>query len=215
MTKAAQLADQLQGSAYALKLGLEFFTANGAAGVAQVAKHGFPIFLDLKFHDIPNTVAKAIQATAGIETFMITVHAGGGQAMLKAATDAAATLPKKPLIVGVTVLTSLDENDLRVVGVESTLKDQVKRLAALAQTADLDGVVCSPHEIAILRKQCGKDFKLVVPGIRPAGSEKGDQKRTMTPKEAIEQGADYLVIGRPITGSGDPKKAAQDILQSL
>jgi orotidine-5'-phosphate decarboxylase len=217
---AKTLASELAGSVGALKLGLEFFTANGAAGVRNIASHKFPIFLDLKFHDIPNTVAKAIYATAGIDTFMMTVHTAGGRAMLRAAIDASMdvavrTGKERPLIVGVTVLTSLDQDDLSMIGMRDTLDDQVKRLAGLAQDAGLDGVVCSPHEIASLRKQCGPDFALVVPGIRPEGSKAGDQKRVMTPREAIENGADYLVIGRPITEAPDVKKAAQDILKSL
>jgi len=216
---AAALIGELQDSVGAIKLGLEFFTANGAQGVRPLTGH-FPVFLDLKFHDIPNTVNKAILATADINTFMMTVHAAGGKAMLKAAADAATELAAitgkdRPLIVGVTVLTSLDQDDLTSVGVNDKLHDQVKRLAELAQSTGLDGVVCSPQEISLLRKLCGDDFILVVPGIRPTGANKGDQKRTMAPKEAIEQGADYLVIGRPITGAENPKSAAQAILSSL
>jgi orotidine-5'-phosphate decarboxylase len=215
VAKAAALAAELQGAVGALKLGLEFFTANGQAGVAKITSMRIPIFLDLKFHDIPNTVSKAISAAADVNAFMLTIHTAGGRAMMQAAADVAKDLPKKPLIVGVTVLTSLDQSDLQTIGVKDTVSDQVKRLAELAQQSGLDGVVCSPHEIAVLRKQCGKDFILVVPGIRPEGSDKGDQKRVMTPKEAITQGADYLVIGRPITGAEYPKQAAQAILASL
>ncbi len=217
---ASDLASKLEGSVGALKLGLEFFTANGAAGVQHLARHRFPIFLDLKFHDIPNTVAKAIKATAGIDTFMMTVHTAGGRAMLRAAIDASMevadmTGKERPLIVGVTVLTSLDQDDLNMVGVHSQLHDQVKRLADLAQSAGLDGVVCSPYEIKLLREHCGNDFVLVVPGIRPEGSVKDDQKRVMTPKEALDEGADYMVIGRPITGEDDPKKAAEAIMRKI
>jgi len=218
--QAKTLAAQLSGSVGALKLGLEFFTANGAAGVREIAGSKLPIFLDLKFHDIPNTVAKAIQATAGIDTFMMTVHTAGGRAMLRAAIDAsmevaAMTGKERPLVVGVTVLTSLDQDDLSMLGVRDKLDEQVKRLAGLAQDEGLDGVVCSPYEIETLRKQCGYEFTLVVPGIRPEGSAAGDQKRVMTPKEALDKGADYLVIGRPITEAPDPKKVAQTILKSL
>ena len=220
ISKAEELAGKLYGNVGALKLGLEFFTANGAAGVRDVANYKFPIFLDLKFHDIPNTVAKAIHATAGIDTFMMTVHTAGGQAMLSAAIDAsmevATTTGKaRPLIVGVTVLTSLDQDDLSMIGVNDRVDDQVKRLADLAQGAGLDGVVCSPQEIALLRRHCGPDFVLVVPGIRPEGSDAGDQKRVMTPKEALALGADYLVIGRPITGASEPGEAARAILTSI
>jgi orotidine-5'-phosphate decarboxylase len=220
VAQAVTLAEQLSGNVGALKLGLEFFTANGAAGVAHISRLHFPIFLDLKFHDIPNTVAKAIRATAGIDTFMMTVHTTGGQAMLRAAIDASMevaeeTGKERPLIVGVTVLTSLDQDDLDMIGVQDTLVDQVKRLADLAQSAGLDGVVCSPQEINLLRKHCGEDFTLVVPGIRPEGSAAGDQKRVLTPREAIEYGADYLVIGRPITAAPHAGEAARAILTSL
>lgn len=218
--QARTLAETLSGSVGALKLGLEFFTANGAAGVRQISGQNFPIFLDLKFHDIPNTVAKAIKATAGIDTFMMTVHTSGGQAMLRAAIEAsmemaAMTGKERPMIVGVTILTSLDQDDLDLLGMRDILTEQVKRMADLAQDSGLDGVVCSPHEITLIREYCGEDFTLVVPGIRPEGSDSGDQKRVMTPKEALERGADYLVIGRPITGAADPKAAADSIYKSL
>ncbi len=214
---AKKLSTQLRPHVGAVKLGLEFFTANGAVGVAEVAGDA-PLFLDLKFHDIPNTVAGAIRATAGINSFMMTVHTAGGEAMLKAAVAAAKDLPnkpqKRPLIIGVTVLTSLDGKDLEAIGVASDVAAQVSRLADLAQKSGLDGVVCSPHEITMLRAQCGADFKLIVPGIRPEGSAASDQKRTMTPKQALENGADYLVIGRPITESENPAQTARDILAS-
>ena len=218
--QAKRLSQQLSGSIGALKLGLEFFTANGAAGVAQIASQAFPVFLDLKFHDIPNTVSKAIKATAGIDTFLMTVHTQGGKAMMRASADAAAevaviTGKKRPMVVGVTILTSMDQNDLGSIGVSSSVSDQVVRLAELAQASGLDGIVCSPHEIDLIRKACGADFKLVVPGIRPAGSDAGDQKRVLTPKEAVDKGADYLVIGRPITEAADPKAAAQAIWESI
>ena len=217
VVKAKTLAGQLAGSVGAIKLGLEFFTANG---VAQIASAAFPVFLDLKFHEIPNTVAKAVKATAGIDTFLMTIHAQGGKAMMRAAADAAAevaviTGKKRPMVVGVTILTSLDQNDLGSIGVASSISDQVMRLAELAQASGLDGVVCSPHEIELIRKVCGADFKLVVPGIRPAGSDAGDQKRVLSPKEAVDKGADYLVIGRPITEAADPKAAAQAIWESI
>ncbi|MBY0407883.1 MAG: orotidine-5'-phosphate decarboxylase [Rickettsiales bacterium] len=218
--KARELAESLAGSVGALKLGLEFFTANGAVGLRQLSIPKTPVFLDLKFHDIPNTVAGAIRATASIDTFMTTVHTAGGRAMLRAAIDAsmevAATTGKaRPMVVGVTVLTSLDQSDLPAIGVDHALSDQVKMLADLAQQTGLDGVVCSPKEIAMLREHCGPDFKLVVPGIRPEGSSAGDQKRTLTPREALDLGADYLVIGRPITEAENPKLAAEAILKTL
>ena len=218
--EANELIHKLHGHIGAIKLGLEFFTANGASGVRKLAHHHIPVFLDLKFHDIPNTVAKAIKATAGINTFMMTVHTSGGRAMLQAAIDASMevaylTGKDRPLIVGVTVLTSLDQSDLNMVGIKDNLHDQVERLADLASSCRLDGVVCSPYEIAALRKQFGKDFELVVPGIRPEGSAKGDQKRVMTPAEALNKGATYLVIGRPLTEAKDPAAAAKSILATF
>ncbi|MDX1974992.1 MAG: orotidine-5'-phosphate decarboxylase [Rickettsiales bacterium] len=218
---AQKLATDLSGTVGAIKLGLEFFTANGAAGVQQVAGGKTPVFLDLKFHDIPNTVAGALRsAVSNVDCFLTTVHTLGGKDMMQAAAKAAREIAeqtgrKKPLVLGVTVLTSMDVNDLQGIGVADTVSEQVKRLAALAQESGLDGVVCSPHEIEMLRQQCGKEFTLVVPGIRPMGSDAGDQKRVMTPREAIDLGASYLVIGRPITGAADPAKAAQAIAASL
>lgn len=220
ITEARELVKQVRGAVGGIKLGLEFFTANGAAGVQGLANNETPVFLDLKFHDIPNTVAKAIKATAGINTFMMTVHTSGGRDMLRAAIDASMevadlTGSERPLIVGVTVLTSMDQDDLSIVGIRDKLTDQVLRLADLAQSSGLDGVVCSPYEIQMIKKHCGSEFKLVVPGIRPAGSDAGDQKRIMTPKQAIENGADYLVIGRPITEAPSPSGMAAEILSSL
>ena len=217
---AKNLSSQLAGKVGALKLGLEFFTANGAAGVQQVAHAQAPVFLDLKFHDIPNTVSKAVKATAPLDTFILTVHTAGGSDMMKAAADAASdnsvrTGKRRPIVVGVTVLTSMDQQDLAGIGITVALADQVKRLASLAQQAGLDGVVCSPWEIELIGNTCGKDFKLVVPGIRPAGSATGDQKRIMTPKQAVDLGADYLVIGRPITEAANPAEAASAILSEL
>ncbi len=203
-----------------IKLGLEYFVANGANGVHYLTELGVPIFLDLKFHDIPNTVAKAIEATAGIECFMMTVHTSGGRAMLQSAIDASmriaeTTGQERPHIIGVTVLTSMDQDDLSMIGYDRPVNAQVKMLAQLAQAAQLDGVVCSSYEITMLREACGNDFLLVVPGIRLTQDNKDDQKRTMTPKEAIERGADYLVIGRPITQSHDPAGVAERILETL
>jgi len=221
IARARTLCGELKGHVGAIKLGLEFFTANGAEGVLHMADQAHvPIFLDLKFHDIPNTVAGAIRAAAGIDAFMMTVHAAGGHAMLKAAVEAsmevaAITGKERPYIIGVTVLTSLDEHDLDTLGIGARVDEHVKRLAELAQAAGLDGVVCSPHEIADLRQQCGDNFMLVVPGIRPDGAANGDQKRVMSPRQAIELGADYLVIGRPITGAESPAQAAHAIAESL
>lgn len=218
--KATDLAQAVMPHVGAVKLGLEFFTANGAAGVRQITQLGVPVFLDLKFHDIPNTVAKAIAATASMNMFMMTVHTSGGRAMLQAAIDmsdeiAQITGKERPLVIGVTLLTSLDQDDISLIGFNDTVQDQVLRLADLAQSAGLDGVVCSPFEIAPIRKACGDDLQLVVPGIRPEGDAAGDQKRILTPKEALARGADYLVIGRPITAAADPATAARTIAASL
>lgn len=217
---AAAITESIRGHVGGIKLGLEYFTANGAAGVRKIADKRVPVFLDLKFHDIPNTVAKAIAATAGINTFMMTVHTTGGRAMLQRAIEASdevaqLTGKERPLIIGVTVLTSLDQDDLSIIGMQDQLHEQVLRLADLAQSSGLDGVVCSPYEINLLRKHCGDDFRLVVPGIRPEGTQNDDQKRVMGPQEALERGADYLVIGRPITQAPDISKAAEAIAQSL
>ena len=214
IARAKNLANSVCAHVGAIKLGLEFFVAGGIEGVKQVTGD-MPLFLDLKFHDIPNTVAGAVRATSGINCFMMTVHTSGGKAMMQAAVKAAQDLPNKPMIIGVTILTSMEQGDLEDIGLKANVAEQVKKLAGLAQESGLDGVVCSPHEIEIIRKTCGKDFKLVVPGIRPEGAAHGDQKRVMTPKEALAQGADYLVIGRPITEAQSPASMAMGIRNSL
>src|SRR5260370_37805973 len=204
-----------------IKLGLEFFLAHGAPGVrsafpAPVRAAGVGFFLDLKLHDIPNTVAGGIRAVVELEPTFITIHAAGGAAMMNAAAETAAGEAgrlgvARPKLLGVTVLTSLDKSDLEATGVAAPPADQVLRLAALARRSGLDGVICSPLEIAALRKACGKDFVLMVPGIRPAGAASADQKRVMTPGEAVRPGANHLVIGRPITAAADPASAAEAI----
>lgn len=208
---ARALAARVAGRVGGIKLGLEFFMANGRDGVAAVAEDGVPVFLDLKFHDIPNTVAGAVRALGACPYDILTVHAGGGSDMMRAAKDAARPGAK---VVGVTVLTSMDEDDLAAAGVIGTPADQVRRLAALAHGAGLDGIVCSAHEVAAMRAAWPEGF-FVVPGIRPAGSAVGDQKRVMTPREAMSAGASILVVGRPITGAEDPGAAADAISQSL
>ncbi|MDD9914424.1 MAG: orotidine-5'-phosphate decarboxylase [Rhodospirillaceae bacterium] len=218
--EARSLARRLKGSVGGAKLGLEFFTANGAGGVRAIGKAGMPLFLDLKFHDIPNTVAGAVRAAIKLRPRIMTIHAGGGPAMMRAAAEAATEAAKeqnvkRPLIVGVTVLTSLDTDDLTAVGQNGPPADQVVRLAQLAKESDLDGVVCSPKEAALVRQACGPDFKLVVPGIRPSLSLSGDQKRTAGPADAVNAGADYLVIGRPITRAPDPAAAARAMAAAL
>lgn len=204
-----------------IKLGLEFFLAHGSPGIryafpAPVRATGVGFFLDLKLHDIPNTVAGGIRAVADLAPTYITIHSSGGRDMLKAAVDEAGNqaaklgVPRAKLL-GVTVLTSLDKSDLVATGVDAEPSDQVLRLAALAREAGLDGCICSPHEIAALRKQCGRDFVLMVPGIRPVGSDANDQKRAMTPREAVSLGATHLVVGRPIYKAADPRVAAEAI----
>ena len=214
LEKARGLARSVAPHVGGIKLGLEFFVANGAQGVNYVAGD-MPVFLDLKFHDIPNTVAGAIRATAGINCFMMTVHACGGGDMMRAAKEAALSLPNSPKIVGVTVLTSMDQADLGRVGVDKPVEQQVLDLADLAKDNGLDGIVCSPREISALRARIGSDFTLVTPGIRPSGSAKGDQKRIMTPKDAVDEGSNYLVIGRPIAQNAEPAQAAADIFASI
>lgn len=205
-----------------LKLGLEFFNAHGPQGVRDVLSvvPGAIVFLDLKYHDIPNTVAGAVRAAVSLRPAYFNVHASGGAEMMRAALDAAKEEGARlgcaaPKLLAVTVLTSLDDAGLERVGQAGPATDQVRRLAALAQESGLDGVVCSAHEIAALRTACGPDFVLMVPGIRPAGAQVGDQKRVMTPAAAMQAGASHLVIGRPITGVADPAEAARAILQSI
>ena len=212
---ARQLAERLRGHVGGLKLGLEFFSAHGAGGVRAFQDLGLPIFLDLKYHDIPNTVAGAARAAASLGVDIINVHAAGGPAMMKAALEAVRGTGTKTKVIAVTVLTSLSDSDLAAIGQTPSAGQQVLRLAQLAKSCGLDGVVCSAHEIAPLRAALGPDFMLVVPGIRPAGSDLNDQSRVMTPAEAHKAGADILVIGRPITAAPDPVKAARDIAQSL
>jgi orotidine-5'-phosphate decarboxylase len=204
-----------------IKLGLEFFLAHGAPGVryafpAPVRATGVGFFLDLKLHDIPNTAAGGIRAVAELAPTFITIHSSGGRDMLKAVVEEAGTQAAKhgvprPKLLGVTVLTSLDRSDLEATGVNADPSDQVLRLAALARESGLDGVICSPLEIAALRKQCGPDFVLMVPGIRPAGSAANDQKRVMTPRQAVDLGATNLVVSRPIYQAADPRAAAEAI----
>ena len=197
-----------------IKLGLEFFTAQGPRGVEAVAALGLPIFLDLKLHDIPNTVAGAVRQVAKLGVAMLTLHASGGRAMLEAAAEAAAASPTPPWLLGVTVLTSLDAADLAAIGMAADPAGQALRLARLAVAAGLDGLVCSPHEIADLRRALGPGPKIVVPGIRAeAGGD--DQKRTMAPADALAAGADILVIGRPITRAIAPADAAAALARQL
>ena len=212
---ARALAARLKPHIGGIKLGLEFFSAHGPGGVRAFSDLDLPIFLDLKFHDIPNTVAGAVRATAALGIDILNVHAAGGSAMLKAATEAARAVNPKTKIIAVTVLTSLADTDLDLVGQRGPSADQVMRLARLTRDCGLDGVVCSAHEIKALRAELGRDFLLVVPGIRPKGTDLGDQQRVMGPKEALDAGASLLVIGRPITAAPDPVEAAKAIAASL
>jgi orotidine-5'-phosphate decarboxylase len=217
--RAAALARAVAGLVGGVKIGKELFTAHGPDGVRAVAG-GVPLFLDLKFHDIPNTVAGALRSAIHLRPAFVNVHASGGKAMLEAAVQAVAEGAEdagvpRPQLLGVTVLTSLGEDDLGDVGQAGPLADQVLRLAHLAQSCGLDGVVCSPREIAAIKAACGPDFVLMVPGIRPAWAASGDQKRVMTPGEALAAGADYLVIGRPVTGAQDAAAAARRIVEEI
>jgi orotidine-5'-phosphate decarboxylase len=211
LERARSLAEQVRANAGGVKLGLEFFSANGPAGVASVLELGLPVFLDLKLHDIPNTVAKAVEALRPLEPAVLTVHAAGGRAMLEAAKAAAGTTTK---VVAVTVLTSLDESDLHSIGVASEPREQVERLAELARSAGLDGIVCSGAEVAAAKAAWSGGY-FVVPGVRPAGADVSDQKRVVTPRQALDDGASMLVIGRPITGASDPAAAIRDIAATL
>ncbi|MDP6705804.1 MAG: orotidine-5'-phosphate decarboxylase [Alphaproteobacteria bacterium] len=217
LDRAAALACAVARDGNGVKIGNELFSSNGPEGVARVTRNGeAPLFLDLKFHDIPNTVAGAVRAALPLAPFLLTVHASGGPAMMRAAAAAAREAGQaRPRVVAVTLLTSLDESDLAEVGIEGPTTARVVALARLAQASGLDGVVSAPQEIAAVRAVCGPDFTLVVPGIRPAGTASGDQKRTMTPAEAMALGADYLVIGRPITEAPDPRAAAHAIAREL
>jgi orotidine-5'-phosphate decarboxylase len=213
-SRALKWARQVARSCALVKVGLEFYLAHGAAGVK--ALNVGPVFLDLKLHDIPNTVAGAIRAILPLAPRMLTIHAAGGAAMIAVARGAAeAAGDARPMLLAVTVLTSLDAETLHATGVAGGPRQQVLRLARMALAAGADGLVCSPHEIAMLRDAFGAGVPLVVPGIRPAGSAAGDQVRTMTPGEAVAAGADWLVVGRPITGAADPGAAAAAILAEM
>ncbi len=213
---AVAMASKLSKVVGGVKVGKEFFTANGPGAVGRISELGLPLFLDLKFHDIPNTVAAAVRAALPLKPQMINVHASGGPAMMRAAAEAAAEAGKdRPLVLGVTVLTSLGSSDLAAMGIAGPVRDHVLRLAHLAKDCGLDGVVCSAEEIVTIRGACGRDFKLVVPGIRPDWSTKDDQKRVLTPSDAVSLGADYLVIGRPIIKADDPAAAARRIGEEI
>ncbi|MBG0759019.1 orotidine 5'-phosphate decarboxylase [Vibrio cidicii] len=213
---ALAFVDRIDPMSCRLKVGKEMFTLFGPDFVRELHKRGFSVFLDLKFHDIPNTCAKAVRAAAELGVWMVNVHASGGERMMSAAREILLPYGKeRPLLIGVTVLTSMEQSDLAGVGLDIEPQQQVMRLASLTKNAGLDGVVCSAQEATLLKQNLGQEFKLVTPGIRPQGSEQGDQRRIMTPVEAIAAGSDYLVIGRPITQSASPADVLESINTSL
>ncbi|MDQ7017476.1 MAG: orotidine-5'-phosphate decarboxylase [Gammaproteobacteria bacterium] len=198
-----------------LKVGKELFTRAGPKLVSQLVEQGYDVFLDLKYHDIPNTTAAACRAAADLGVWMMNVHALGGSRMMLAAQEALDKSSQTPLLIAVTILTSMQQHDLQELGISDAPAKMVQRLAGLAQQSGLDGVVCSAQEASVLRQQCGEGFSLTTPGIRPAGADVGDQKRVMTPAEALQAGSDYLVIGRPITQAADPYQALLDVNASI
>ena len=213
--EAHNLTRRLDPGHCRVKVGKELFTISGPAFIETLVKAGFDVFLDMKFHDIPNTVAGACRSAAGLGVWMINLHVSGGRKMLEAGREAVDKSGNRPLLIGVTVLTSLTSVDLNEIGVREDPGDLVLRLSRLAQSSGLDGVVCSPLEVSSLRKQFGNDFVLVTPGIRPQGTDRGDQQRILTPSEAISAGSDYLVIGRPITQAADPLQALMEIEEEI
>ncbi|APB80322.1 TPA: orotidine-5'-phosphate decarboxylase [Pasteurella multocida] len=214
--EALRLVDQIDPSLCRLKVGKEMFTTLGTKFVKALHDRNFEVFLDLKFHDIPNTVARAVRSAADLGVWMVDLHASGGLRMMEEAKKILEPYGKDaPLLISVTVLTSMEDLDLLQIGINASPMEQVIRLANLTQRAGLDGVVCSPQEVEILRANCGKDFKLITPGIRPIGSDFGDQRRVMTPAGAIQAGSDYLVIGRPITQADNPAEVLKSINASL
>ena len=213
---ALALVDQIDPSLCRLKVGKEMFTTLGINFVKQLHQRNFDVFLDLKYHDIPNTVARAVRSAADLGVWMVDLHASGGLRMMEEAKRILEPYGKDaPLLIAVTVLTSMEDLDLLQIGINASLREQVLRLAHLTQRAGLDGVVCSPQEVEILRNACGEEFKLVTPGIRPTGADFGDQRRVMTPTAAIRAGSDYLVIGRPITKADNPVEVLRSINASI
>ena len=213
--RALAMADQLDQGKVRVKVGKEIFTRSGPAIVEGLQSKGFEVFLDLKFHDIPNTVAGAVAAAADLGVWMVNVHASGGQRMMEAAANAIANHANRPHLIAVTVLTSMEAVDLEQVGVMDEPNVQVRRLAELAKRSGMDGVVCSAREATMLKEACGRQFELVTPGIRPPGADAGDQRRVLTPVQARDAGVDYMVIGRPITQAAEPTRVVDEILQSL
>lgn len=213
--QALAMAKQLNPSQCRVKVGKELFTSAGPQVVESLHNLGFEVFLDLKFHDIPNTCAKACAAAAELGVWMVNVHASGGRRMMEAARNEIEKAKHKPLLIGVTVLTSMEQSDLAELGLNISPIEQVERLAKLTQSSGLDGVVCSAKEVGLIRDLCGPEFLTVTPGIRPTGSEQGDQRRVLTPAQAKEAGVHYMVVGRPITQAADPALACTKIIQEL
>ena len=213
--EAIRFVEQVQPADCRLKVGVELFTVAGPSFVTRLVKRGFDVFLDLKFHDIPNTVARACEAAARLGVWMLNVHTLGGAHMLAAARDAVKSSGISPKLVGVTLLTSYSQRDVEQVGLHGDLDETVGSLAQLAHDAGLDGVVCSAREAADLRRRFGKKFVLVTPGVRPADTDSDDQARTLTPREALDRGASYLVVGRPITRAPDPRSALDNIKRQI
>ncbi|OAJ70905.1 orotidine 5'-phosphate decarboxylase [Methylobacillus sp. MM3] len=213
--QALAFVDRIDPTLCRVKVGKELFTAEGPRFVEELVKRDFGVFLDLKFHDIPNTVAKACEAAAKLGVWMLNVHASGGRAMMEAARNAIDKSSQQPLLIAVTVLTSMDQAALNEIGISGNLQDQVLRLALLTEQAGLDGVVCSAQEATLLRQHVKQNFCLVTPGIRPAAASKDDQSRIVTPADALQQGSSYLVIGRPITQAVDPLKALHAIIDEI
>jgi len=215
LSRALDIAKAVRPYVGGLKVGLEFITALGPEAVRAVVATGVPVFADVKFHDIPNTVAGASKALAHLGASIFNVHTSGGEEMMRAAVDAARSVDPNIIVIGVTVLTSMDDSVLNAVGQKIPASDQVARLALLAKKSGLDGVVCSAHEVTMIRAHCGRDFLTIVPGIRPAGAALADQRRVMTPADAMRAGASILVVGRPITGADDPGAAAKAIADEI
>jgi orotidine-5'-phosphate decarboxylase len=215
--EALALVESLHPLTGMFKVGMQLFTAEGPAFVRDIVAAGGKVFLDLKFHDIPNTVRKAALEAAKLGVSMMTIHASGAQAMMQAVSDELREKlgEKKPLVVGVTVLTSMDDGSLRETGVSASMDEQVLRLAKLAEASGLDGVVCSPREIQMIRGAVDPNFRIVTPGVRMHGQAADDQQRTATPREAISSGADYIVVGRAVTNAPHPRTALESLLQSL
>ena len=215
LDEAKEMIRKLSPDVRIFKVGMGLFTLCGPDAVALVHDNGARVFLDLKFHDIPNTVAHAVRSAAKLGVFMVNIHALGGSEMMMKAVEAARESEKRPKLLGVTVLTSMDQSSIGEIGIEKKIEEEVVSLARLGKESGLDGVIASPNETGLIRKNLGKDFIIVTPGIRPAGAEKGDQKRVMTPKAAVTAGADYIVVGRPIIETKDPLGAAKKIIKEM